>query len=130
MSVLSDVSIQQLTPNDVPLMRDLLATLGEAFEDVSTYGGNRPSDAYLQQLLASDYFIAVVASRGGQVVGGIAAYELKKFEQQRSEIYIYDLAVAEAHRRQGIATALIRGPQEDSRGSGSLCHLCSGRYRR
>jgi aminoglycoside 3-N-acetyltransferase I len=32
---------------------------------------------------------------------------LEKFEQERSEVYIYDLAVAEAHRRQGIATALI-----------------------
>jgi aminoglycoside 3-N-acetyltransferase I len=44
---------------------------------------------------------------GDEVVGGIAAYELKKFEQERSEIYIYDLAVAAAHRRRGIATALI-----------------------
>jgi aminoglycoside 3-N-acetyltransferase I len=33
---------------------------------------------------------------------------LKKFEQERSEIYIYDLAVAAAHRREGIATALIQ----------------------
>jgi aminoglycoside 3-N-acetyltransferase I len=31
-----------------------------------------------------------------------------QFEQPRSEIYIYDLAVAAAHRRQGIATALIQ----------------------
>lgn len=44
---------------------------------------------------------------GDAVIGGIAAYELRKFEQQRSEIYIYDLAVAETHRRQGIATALV-----------------------
>ena len=41
------------------------------------------------------------------MVGGIAAYELHKFEQERSEIYIYDLAIAAAHRRQGIATAPI-----------------------
>ena len=32
---------------------------------------------------------------------------LDKFEQERSEIYIYDLAVAATHRRTGIATALI-----------------------
>jgi aminoglycoside 3-N-acetyltransferase I len=44
--------------------------------------------------------------KNGDVVGGIAAYELKKFEQERSERYIYDL-VASAHRRQGIATALM-----------------------
>lgn len=41
------------------------------------------------------------------VVGGLAAYVLHKFEQERSEIYIYDLAVAAMHRRRGIATALI-----------------------
>ncbi len=41
-------------------------------------------------------------------MGGLVAYELQKFEQERSEIYIYDLAVAIAHRRQGIATALIQ----------------------
>jgi aminoglycoside 3-N-acetyltransferase I len=41
------------------------------------------------------------------VVGGLAAYVLDKFEQERSEIYVYDLAVAEPFRRTGIATALI-----------------------
>jgi aminoglycoside 3-N-acetyltransferase I len=30
-----------------------------------------------------------------------------KLEQTRSEIYIYDLAVAKEHRRKGTATALI-----------------------
>lgn len=45
--------------------------------------------------------------KDGVVVGGLAAYELRKFEQERSEVYIYDLAVAEAHRREGIATAPI-----------------------
>jgi aminoglycoside 3-N-acetyltransferase I len=40
--------------------------------------------------------------KSGVVVGGIAAYELKKFEQERSEIYIYDLAVASEHRREAL----------------------------
>jgi len=40
-------------------------------------------------------------------LGGLVAYELDKFEQARREVYIYDLAVRPAHRRQGIATALI-----------------------
>ena len=35
------------------------------------------------------------------------AYELDKLECARREICVYDLAVAESHRRQGIATALI-----------------------
>jgi aminoglycoside 3-N-acetyltransferase I len=100
--------IHQITPDDIALMEALLANFGEAFDEVETYGGNRPGAAYLRRLLGSDYFIALAALKRGEVVGGIAAYELKKFEQERSEIYIYDLAVAAAHRREGIATALIQ----------------------
>ncbi len=101
------LNIRQLTASDVDLMRALLQTFGEAFDAIETYGGNPPDAPYLQRLLGGDAFIAIVALESEAVVGGIAAYELMKFEQQRSEIYIYDLAVAAAHRRQGIATALI-----------------------
>ncbi len=89
------------------MMNALLTTFGEAFDEIDTYGSSRPHAAYLQELLGSDYFIALAATIGGQVIGGLAAYVLKKFEQPRSEIYIYDLAVAQGHRRRGIATALI-----------------------
>lgn len=100
-------TIRQLTPDDLPRMDDLLTLFGEAFEQVATYSAARPSPAYLKHLLSQDHFIALVALKHEAVVGGIAAYELHKFEQERSEIYIYDLAVAADHRRQGIATALI-----------------------
>jgi aminoglycoside 3-N-acetyltransferase I len=99
--------IRQLAAADIALMRSMLRTFGEVFGDVETYGRKRASDTYLERLLGSDYFIALAALKGAEVVGGIAAYELRKFEQERSEIYIYDLAVAAEHRRQGIATALI-----------------------
>jgi aminoglycoside 3-N-acetyltransferase I len=101
------VHIHHLTPDDIPLMEALTATFGEAFEDVNTYTANRPTAAYLRQLLSGDTFIALAAMKDDRVVGGIAAYELRKFEQARSEIYIYDLAVLAAHRRAGVATALI-----------------------
>lgn len=104
-------SIQRLTPDDVPLMREMLGALGRAFEDVETYSAAQPTAAYLARLLGRDDFFAIAALQDGAVVGGIAAYELLKFEQERREIYIYDLAVDEEHRRQGIATALIRDLQ-------------------
>lgn len=100
-------TIQQLTADDVVLMESVSTMFGEAFNDVDTYTKKRPSTAYLRSLLAGDSFIALAALDGGQVVGALAAYELKKFEQERSEIYIYDLAVAASYRRQGIASALI-----------------------
>lgn len=102
------ISVRQLSANDLALMEDVLTTFGEAFNEVDTYSSSRPSNDYLKRLLNSDSFIALAALKNGCVVGGITAYELPKFEQERSEIYIYDLAVAAAHRRQGIATALIQ----------------------
>lgn len=99
--------IHQLSPNDSDLMNAVLATFGAAFDDAETYNARRPSDEYLRRLLGSDYFIALAALSGAEVVGGLAAYELQKFEQERSEIYIYDLAVAADWRRKGVATALI-----------------------
>lgn len=101
------LAVQQIRPNEVAFMEALSATFGEAFDDMESYTGNRPRVDYLRRLLESDCFIALAALKNGEVVGGIAAYELKKFEQERSEIYIYDLAVAKAHRREGVATALI-----------------------
>lgn len=88
-------------------MHGLLAMFGEAFDDGQTYTGAKPGNDYLARLLGSQQFIALAAVDDTSVVGGLAAYELPKFEQERSEIYIYDLAVAEDYRRRGIATALI-----------------------
>jgi aminoglycoside 3-N-acetyltransferase I len=100
-------AIRPLGGDDLALMDRMLTMFGEAFGEPETYGGARPSPAYLRKLLGSDSFIAIAATQGDEVVGGLAAYVLRKFERERSEIYIYDLAVAAACRRQGIATALI-----------------------
>lgn len=84
-----------------------MKVFGEAFQDIETYQGKPPGDEYVKGLLEQNDFICLVAMENSQVVGGLAAYELKKFESQRSEIYIYDLAVSLPHRRKGIATRLI-----------------------
>ena len=105
-------SVQQLASDDEALMRSLLAMFGKVFSEVQTYCGNQPGAGYFRQLLASENFIALAALKNDAVAGGLAAYELRKFEQERSEIYIYDLAVAAAHRREGIATALIQKLKE------------------
>ena len=100
--------VRVLGPADLAESRAMLAMFGEAFGDRAAYLENQPDDDYLRSLLSSELFIAVAALEGSAVIGGLAAYVLPKFEQARSEIYIYDLAVAAAHRRKGIATALIR----------------------
>lgn len=100
-------AIRQLDASDAALMDELLTMFGAAFCEPEAYGGARPGRPYLDRLLGKDHFIALAALKDGVVVGGLAAYVLDKFERERSEIYIYDLAVAAAHRRQGVATALI-----------------------
>ena len=89
-------SIRRLTSDDAPLMQALLATFGEAFDDVETYASARPRPTYLASLLGGESFVALAALKRGAVVGGLAAYELRRFEQERSEVYIYDLTVAAA----------------------------------
>jgi aminoglycoside 3-N-acetyltransferase I len=99
--------IQRVTHGGAPLLRQLNAVFADAFNDLAAYRDAPPSDAWLEGVLAKDHVIALVALAGDEVVGGLVAYELAKLESECSEIYIYDLAVAEAHRRGGIATRLI-----------------------
>lgn len=108
MTASAPVTIRHLTSDDIALMRRVNAMFGAAFEEEgAAYAEKPPGTPYLRSLLEDRRFIALAATLGGDVVGGLAAYELVKFEQERSEIYIYDLAVAEAQRRQGVATRLI-----------------------
>ena len=99
--------VRRLGPADIAEMRALNAMFERAFDDPQSYAAAPPNDAYFAQQLAKESTIVLGARDGDQVVGGLVAYVLDKLEQRRSEIYIYDLAVAEEHRRRGIATALI-----------------------
>jgi aminoglycoside 3-N-acetyltransferase I len=88
---------------------------GSAFNDPDTYAGDPPTSGYVASLLSMDHVIALVSLDNDDVVGGLVAYELPKFERERREIYIYDLAVDEQHRRNGIATGLIEHLREIGR---------------
>lgn len=101
-------TVHRLASGDLAHFRALNAMFGKAFEDAEHYAAKPPSDAYAEKMLSKEGIIALVALSEGQVIGGLVAYELDKLEQERSEIYIYDLAVDDAFRRHGVATALIR----------------------
>jgi aminoglycoside 3-N-acetyltransferase I len=107
--------ISRLGPGDVELARAMNALFAEVFEDPAHYAAAPPNESYLSGLLTNTGAIALVAVANSEVVGALTAYSLPKFEQARSEIYIYDLAVAVAWQRQGIATDLIAAVQEIAR---------------
>ena len=100
-------NVRALGSADIPLLRQLNRLFGEAFCDDKTYGKHAPSDRYLETLLAKEHIVVIAALTEGIVVAGLVAYELQKLESERSEFYIYDLAVDAGHRRRGLATALI-----------------------
>jgi aminoglycoside 3-N-acetyltransferase I len=104
---------------DITSLRELLSVFAVAFEDANSYLSAQPSDEYLRNLIERKDFIPLVADVEGKVVGGLVAYVLRKFEQERSEIYIYDLAVDENYRRRGIATGLINKLREIAREKGA-----------
>ena len=103
----SDVSdsrpfvIRQLAPGTLALLGEMLTVIGEAFHEVKTYGDRRPSADYLKRLLRGDSFIALAALKDERIVGGLAAYEFRQFEQEHSETKICDVTVAVGHRRTG-----------------------------
>ena len=105
------IEIRRLGPDDGDRMRDLNALFGSVFGDAESYVSAEPAEDYLRRVLAREQVIALAAYSGNEIVGGLVAYVLDKLEQERNEIYIYDLAVTEAHRRRGIATALIANLQ-------------------
>lgn len=106
-SMSADHHIDRLGPADLAAMRDLNALFARVFDEAQTYLGDPPTDAWLTGLLSDAAFFALTVRQGGRLIGGLAAYELTKFERQRREIYLYDLGVAPEFRRQGVATALI-----------------------
>lgn len=99
--------VRHLGAGDLAGFRVMNALFGEVFGEPRQYVDHPPDEAYVIRWLGQLSNIALLAEAGGQPVGALAGYELAKFEQARSEIYIYDLAVAESHRRLGVATALI-----------------------
>lgn len=106
------IVVTRLGPDDLAHMRAINALYADAFEAPEDYASAIPSDEWLTAQLASANVIALAALDGMAVVGALTGYILPKLEQARSELYIYDLAVAASHRRRGIATALISHLQD------------------
>ena len=88
-------------------MRAINRVFAAGFDDHENYASAPPGDDWAARWLANPNHIALIAEAGDEPLGALAAYVLPKFEQERSEIYIFDMAVIESARRQGIATALI-----------------------
>jgi aminoglycoside 3-N-acetyltransferase I len=86
------IAIRLLAPGDEHLVREL-----------ATYDG--PGDP--EALLADPRTLMLVALDGDLPVGFVLAHMLPRRHGARATLFVYELDVAESHRRRGVASALL-----------------------
>nr|WP_299000092.1 GNAT family N-acetyltransferase [uncultured Allomuricauda sp.] len=97
------LKVSRLHKNDVNLFIQLIGLLNEVFEEYHTVGSKKQ----LEKLLNKPEFYAVAAFMNGSIIGGLTAYELECYYNDKSELYIYDIAVKPEFQNQGVGKRLI-----------------------
>lgn len=98
-----NLKITRIEENNVVRFRELVTLLNKVFEEPHKVA----SDNQLQQLLNDPKFYVIVATKNEKVIGGLTAYELPRYYTNKSELYIYDIAVKTEFQNQGIGKKLI-----------------------
>jgi aminoglycoside 3-N-acetyltransferase I len=88
---------------DFELARRTFDVMAHTFGEHSEY----LNDHYLEDLLGNTNFWAVAAVAEGAVIGGLSGWTLSKTSAPSREVFIYDIAVAPTHQRQGVGNALV-----------------------
>jgi len=113
-SASNERAITRLTSADVARARETFGLIADVFGEA-----REPlSDRYLGRLLARPGFWAYAAVVDGASVGGLTAHTLPMTTGERSEVFLYDIAVAADHQRVGIGRALIDALRRDARAEG------------
>jgi aminoglycoside 3-N-acetyltransferase I len=99
------ITILRLSNSDNALLSALIEVFAETFELIDF---EKPPATHLKQLLGYQMMMILVAMENEKVIGGLTAYILPPVYSQLAEVYLYDLAVRNAHQRQGVGTLLIR----------------------
>jgi ribosomal protein S18 acetylase RimI-like enzyme len=99
----AQIAIRLLAPGDE-----------EAVRALAGYDG--PGDP--EALLADPRTLMLVAVENERPVGLVLAHELPRRHGDRAKLFVYEVDVAESHRRRGIAKALLRRLAELARERG------------
>lgn len=60
-----------------------------------------------RRFLANPDNLLVAGRLNGEIVGFLTAYRLQRFDDRVAEVLLYEIGVDEAHRRHGVARAMI-----------------------
>lgn len=113
------IAARRIEAGDLAGFRAMNAVFADGFEEPENYAAHPPGDDYAARWLANPDHFGVLGLVDGEVAGALAGYILRKFEAERAEAYIYDLAVLEAHRRKGVASAMIHEVRRIARAAGA-----------
>ena len=81
------------------------ASLAE--EVIQRFKGSSRSPDSLKTFLGNSANYLLVVEVGGVVDGFLMAYRLERADREASQMFVYEVGVAEAWRDQGLATALV-----------------------
>jgi aminoglycoside 3-N-acetyltransferase I len=100
---MSAAHIKKLSTEDIELARSLFSVMASVFGE----GSNSPSSEYIASLLNRDDFWVIAALANGTPVAGLTAFVLPLTHSEMAELLVYDIAVMQTHRRQGIGRRLL-----------------------
>ncbi len=106
--------ISRIQGNDIERFIELVELLNEVFEESNKVASKRQ----LKKLLKKSDFHAVAVIKDDKIIGGLTAYELERYYTDKSELYIYDIAVKKEFHNQGIGKELIAYLREYSMRNG------------
>ncbi len=99
----SSLKILRIQENDTERFIEFVELLNEVFEEPNKVA----SEMQLKKLLSRCDFHAVIAIKEDKIIGGLTAYELERYYTDKSELYIYDVAVKTELQNQGIGKELL-----------------------
>ncbi len=99
----NNFKISRIQENDIERFIELIELLNEVFEESNKVASERQ----LKKLLNKPDFYAIAAIHENKIIGGLTAYKLEKYYTDKSELYIYDIAVKVQLQNQGVGKELI-----------------------
>lgn len=104
-----NAEIHILTPNDTVCFSELIKVFEKVFEWENF---SPPSIAHLHKLLSNESFLVLVAKIKDDVIGGLTAHVLDRYDSEKPSAYIYDIAVLTNLQRKGTGKLLIAALNE------------------
>ncbi len=110
----TNFKISRIQENDIERFIELVELLNEVFEESNKVASKKQ----LKKLLNKPGFYAIAAIYEDKIIGGLTAYELEKYYTNKSELYIYDIAVKVELQNQGVGKELINYLKDYSTNNG------------